>query len=102
MPALVPQKHGGALRAGGTPGNRGGKLGGRPPNDVLAWSLRQVNNPRTKKRMRHILREAQAETFLKAYALLSNRALGMPTNRVIEAKLTLAELLADVEPDADV
>jgi len=30
--ALVPQAHGGALRTGGTPGNRGGS--GRPPDVV--------------------------------------------------------------------
>ena len=31
-PAKVPQPHGGALNAGGTPGNRGGV--GRPPSEV--------------------------------------------------------------------
>lgn len=31
-PALVPQKNGGALYAGGVPGNKGGT--GRPPNEL--------------------------------------------------------------------
>ena len=31
-PALIPQPHGGALSAGGTPGNRGGT--GRPPSRI--------------------------------------------------------------------
>lgn len=34
LPALIPQPHGGALRTGGTPGNRGGA--GRPSSEIRA------------------------------------------------------------------
>lgn len=40
---LIPQPHGGALKAGGTPGNKGGT--GRPPNKFIETCLKNTEDP---------------------------------------------------------
>jgi hypothetical protein len=47
-PYLVPQKRGGALKSGGTPGNKGG---GRPKKEWTQFCRELVEDPQVQERM---------------------------------------------------
>lgn len=91
-PELIPQKHGGALYAGGVPGNRGG---GRPPSAVrqlareafearipMLADLADDSQQRTRDRIRAI-------DVLGKYGL--GQAKGLDENEFEEVVLRMAE-----------
>jgi hypothetical protein len=50
---LVPQPNGGALKAGGTPGNRGGT--GRPPNAFKDFMRRVSDSPEAREHFERVI-----------------------------------------------
>jgi hypothetical protein len=97
-PTLKKQKHGGALLSGGKPGHKGG--GGRPSDEWRAWCSKQLKNPKIRKRIRRFLRLGSERTVLDLIKLMEARAFGPPAQKIIEAKASLAQLLAgDDEPE---
>jgi hypothetical protein len=93
-PALIPQKHGGALASGGTPGHRG--AGGRPSNDELKWLKKIITGPRMRRSLRKIVRTGRDEAKLQLFKLGADRVYGAP-NQKIDTTVTLAELLGEGE-----
>jgi len=69
-PALVKQKHGGALLTGGIPGNKGGP--GRPPNELrqgireLGWLALEETRRRVEAARRTVPPREQLERMKKA------------------------------------
>lgn len=64
-PKLIPQPNGrGALRAGGTPGNKGG---GRHKDELKALMRELASNPKTITQLRAILQDKDHPQFVKAW-----------------------------------
>lgn len=95
-PAKIKQKHGGALNAGGTPGNAGGR---RTPKDELAWVRKMALSTRMRRSLREIARRGQHRDKLTLWKMLTDRAFGAP-NQKHEVKTTLAALLGEDEGTA--
>lgn len=78
-PAKVPQPHGGALNAGGTPGNAGG---GRPPNWLKEWCDDLLADADCKKQVEAILKDKGHSAYAAMWRAVADRAHGKPTESV--------------------
>lgn len=65
--AKVPQPHGGALNAGGTPGNKGGT--GRPPNSFRAFLKTLREDPEVQSAILSAAKDPTSRGFSTAMAL---------------------------------
>lgn len=69
---LIPQAHGGALKVGGTKGNKGG----RPPTEHVEWCRSAIGNPKTEKEVLKILHNAEHPQFASMWGKVADRAYG--------------------------
>lgn len=74
--AKVVQPHGGALNAGGTPGNAGGT--GRPPNWLKDFCDELLHDPKTQAAAKRILAKPSV-LFPAMWKAVADRAHGKPT-----------------------
>ena len=77
--AKRPQPHGGALNAGGTPGNRGG---GRPKDEFKALMRQLVSCAPTETQLKTILSDAAHPHFMRALDFATAHGYGRPTETV--------------------
>ena len=100
-PKLIPQPRGGALLAGGMPGNRGniGKASGRRSEDYLNWLAKLMRSPRMKRRLRKLVRTGRNGELLQLHKTLLERTYGAP-NQKLTTTVTLADLLGAEDPTA--
>lgn len=75
--ARIPQKHGGALLAGGVPGNKGGT--GRPPNWLRDWCDELLANEKAKQQVEEILQDKDHQAYHQMWKAVSERAAGKPS-----------------------
>lgn len=91
--AKVPQPHGGALNAGGTPGNKGGT--GRPPNEFKDFLAKLLDDPKVRDSVEQILRDKDHKAFSTVYGDTVDRVHGkakQPLEHTMSA--SMEELLA--------
>lgn len=79
-PEKVPQPHGGALNAGGTPGNKGGT--GRPPTEHLEWCRRVVSDPDAEREVEAVLKDRNHAAFATMWKVMMERGYGKPAQPV--------------------
>lgn len=77
--AKVPQAHGGALNAGGTPGNAGG---GRPPNWLRDFCDDLLASEACKKQVEEILADKEHPAFATMWKAAGDRAKGKPAQSI--------------------
>jgi len=74
LPELVQPKHGrGALRAGGTPGNKGG---GRPPDEFKAAMRKLASSNQVLRHVRSVLNDPSHPQFMAAWKWATERGYG--------------------------
>src|SRR5688500_2225597 len=96
---LVRQPHGGALLAGGRPGNAGG---GQPKAAVRVWCRSQLLDLEVQAVIARIVRNPEAPNYASTLRLLFAYGLGPPVQQL---ELTgLAAIAARIEqlPDAEI
>lgn len=71
--ALIPQPHGGALYAGGVPGNRGG---GRHPDEFRSRMAECASRDETIEALEEILRDRDHPHFMRALEFCADRGYG--------------------------
>jgi hypothetical protein len=92
---LIPQAHGGALKPGGTKGNRGGT--GRPPDKLKEKWEALLNRPTTQRSLGMILKNPHHPHFPKVLVALSDRTRGRPGVQVrIPGQDGEGEILVDI------
>jgi len=98
-PALVTQKHGGALLTGGIPGNKGGP--GRPPNEYKKLMAELLNSPEAIDALRTVLRDPENRGYAAVRRLVEERAYGKVPQAIdasVTGKLLLVRDVSEVEP----
>lgn len=90
-PAKIPQKHGGALNSGGTPGNRGGP--GRPPDAFKELCRQLASGEKTIANVREILANPDHAQFLPALRWATEHGYGKPKE---SHELEVGDKLADL------
>lgn len=85
--AKVPQPHGGALNAGGTPGNKGGT--GRPPNSFRAFLKTLREDPEVQSAILSAAKDPTSRGFSTAMALAEKYDDDKPAEK---AELTVSGL----------
>lgn len=83
----IPQPHGGALNARGTPGNRGGKLGGRPPDAFKRMMRELASSPEAEARIRGAIKNKLSPDWLPALKFAAEHGYGRP-NQPVSGTLT--------------
>src|SRR5205809_602307 len=76
----VPQPHGGALNAGGTPGNAGGT--GRPPNWLKDWCDDLLAKPECKEQVESVLKDSKHPAYATMWKAVAERAHGKPKESI--------------------
>lgn len=76
----IPQPHGGALNAGGTPGNKGGT--GRPPNWLKEWCDDLLADADAKAQVEAILKDNKHQAYATMWKAVAERAHGKPKETV--------------------
>jgi hypothetical protein len=79
VPALVTQRHGGALLRGGRKGNRGG---GRTPDEFKARLAELVGSDDVVREIERILTDRNHPHFMRALEWATDRAHGKLPNRI--------------------
>ena len=74
-PVLTAQPHGGAIRTGGNPGNRGG---GRPANKFREWCADLLAKPEVEAQVEEILTDKSHPAHATMWKALADRAYGKP------------------------
>jgi hypothetical protein len=74
----IPQPHGGALNAGGTPGNKGG----RPTNEYRAHLRAILDSPKIEEALIKILENPDHNQFSSLYGRVVAQAHGNPTQLI--------------------
>lgn len=77
---MIPQAHGGALLAGGMPGNKGGP--GRPPNSETEFWEGCADDPAVQERIREVLKDTAHPQFAKLVMYANDRAKGKPRQMI--------------------
>lgn len=79
--ALVPQPHGGAIRKGGTPGNRGG---GRPPDEFKQMCRELASSAAVRANVQEILASPKnyPNLYIGALKWASEHGYGKPVESV--------------------
>ena len=90
----MPQKRGGALKSGGTPGNKGG---GRPKKEWTQFCRDLVEDPEVQERMLTTARSNERGQ-IGAVQLAAAYAVGKPVERVIHSGSTERVLRVVYEP----
>lgn len=73
-PAKIPQPHGGALNAGGTPGNKGGT--GRPPNEHIEYCRELLSDPACEAEAKAVLTDRFHGAFAAMWKAVAERGYG--------------------------
>lgn len=81
--AKRPQPHGGALNAGGTPGNKGGT--GRPPNEHVDWCRELLSDPACEAEVRAVLLDRRHPAFATMWKSVAERGYGKAAQPVTGA-----------------
>ena len=71
---LIPQEHGGALLAGGVPGNKGGT--GRPSLEFKEWCASLLDDPEVRAEAEAVLKDKKHPAFKAMFAEVADRAKG--------------------------
>jgi hypothetical protein len=88
--AKIPQPHGGALNAGGTPGNKGG----RPRNEFIEWCEELLNDPATREAAAAILKDKDHRAFKAMFSEVADRVHGKAKQNVeLSGSLKLEDLV---------
>ena len=74
-PVLTAQAHGGAIRTGGNPGNRGG---GRKPNEFKEWCADLLAEPDVEQQVKEILKDKKHPAHATMWKAVTERAYGKP------------------------
>jgi hypothetical protein len=89
----IPQPRGGALYAGGVPGNKGST--GRPPNWLKDWCDELLAEETTKAQVKAILSDKKHPAFKEMWKAVADRAHGKPKETSdVNLRVTLEELVA--------
>lgn len=88
-PGKIPQKHGGALNAGGTPGNRGG---GRPPKPFKDFLAELRKDPTAQETLKAVATDAGNKNCVAAWKLIAEYDDEKPAKKVeVSEPLSTAE-----------
>jgi hypothetical protein len=91
--AKIPQPHGGALNAGGTPGNKGG----RPPDEHIQWARGLVSDPTCEQQVEAVIKDSKHPAWAATVKALWERAYGKaPATITHQVKATDPEVRARV------
>ena len=90
IPPLIPRPDGrGALRAGGTPGNKGGT--GRPKAEYKKFWREALTDPKTRAAVKRALADEKSSAFVGTLKIGSDRAFGPVEKKVkVSGELSLA------------